>query len=108
MIWWAALIAGVSFMVPVLAGWHGPAIIAWKGAGVGLLALWAAAQARSVDGWLIVAVMALGALGDVLLDAIGLETGAAAFAAGHILAIILYARRRRLRLSGSQRLLAWV
>ena len=46
-----------------------------EGAGVALLAIWAAIQARDVDGWLIAAVMALGATGDVLLDAQGLETG---------------------------------
>jgi uncharacterized membrane protein YhhN len=105
-IWWAAIIAGASYLVPVVAGWNGPATIAWKGAGVGLLALWAAVNARDFDGWLIAAVMALGALGDVLLDAKGLETGAAAFAAGHLLAIWLYARHRRAALSPSQRGLA--
>lgn len=111
-VWWAAVLAGASFMLPVLAGWDGSAIIAWKGAGVGLLALWAAMQAKDAnpagDGWLIAAILALGALGDVLLDAVGLEKGAIAFALGHMLAIWLYARNRRPSLSGSQRLLALV
>ena len=105
-IWWAAIIAGVSYLAPVVGGWSGPAVIAWKGAGVGLLALWAVANARSLDGWLIAAVMALGALGDILLDARGLEIGAMAFAAGHLVAIWLYARNRRAVLSASQRGLA--
>lgn len=105
-LWWAALAAGASYMLPVLADWSGPAVIAWKGAGVGLLALWAAARADRGDGWLIAAVLACGALGDVLLAAVGLEAGAVAFAAGHALAIWLYARHRRTRLTGTQRSLA--
>lgn len=107
-IWWAALLAGASFMLAVVNGWSGPGIIAWKGAGVALLALWAAVQARSTDGWMIAGVMALGAAGDVLLDAQGLETGGLAFAAGHVLAVILYLRNRRPALSTSQRLLGWL
>lgn len=88
----AALVAGVSFMVPVLMGWSGPAIVAWKGAGVALLALWAARRAAGADGRLIAAVMALGAAGDVLLEVAGLETGALAFLAGHLIAVVLYRR----------------
>lgn len=107
-LWWAALLAGGSYMVPVLAGWEGPAMIAWKGAGVGLLALWAGVQARSRDGWLITLALAFGALGDVLLDAQGLETGGAAFALGHLFAIGLYATNRRESPSLSQRLLGVV
>lgn len=68
--------------------------IAMKGAGVGLLALAAASRARSVDGWLLTSVLGLGAVGDVLLE-ISLAAGAAAFAAGHIVAILLYRRNRR-------------
>ena len=111
-IWWAALAAGISYMLPVLAGWEGPGIIAWKGAGVMLLALWAALQARDAnpegEGWLIAMVLAFGALGDVLLDAVGLTTGAAAFAVGHVIAIILYARNRRESLTPSQTLFGWL
>ena len=71
-----ALIAGASYFVATRYGVTGVAAIVWKGAGVGLLALWAVANARSLDGWLIAAAMALGALGDVLLDAVGLTVGA--------------------------------
>ena len=105
-LWWAALIAGASFMLPVLAGWSGPGIIVWKGAGVALLALWAAMNARSADGWLITFVMAFGALGDVLLDAVTLEVGAISFVIGHVIAMGLYWRNRRASLTGSQRGLA--
>lgn len=106
-IWWAALLAGASFMLAVANDWSGAGIIAWKGSGVALLALWATVQAREADGWMIAGVMALGAAGDVLLDAQGLETGGLAFAAGHVLAVVLYLRNRRPELSASQRLLGW-
>jgi uncharacterized membrane protein YhhN len=99
--------AGLSYM----AGWdweisHG-LLLAWKGAGVGLLALYAALRARGPDGWLLCAVMACGALGDVLLD-VGTTVGALAFLAGHLLAIVLYLRNRRPRPALSQWLLAVV
>lgn len=90
-----AVLGAASYMV----AWplHLPAAveIAWKGSGVGLLAVYAALRARSADGWLIVAVMALGALGDVLLDAIGMTRGALAFLAAHLVAVALYVRNLR-------------
>jgi len=107
-IWIAALIAGASFMWPVLSGWFGPEMVLWKGAGVALLALWAATHARTLDGWLLVAVMAFGAAGDMLIELAGLEVGALAFALGHMVAIALYARNRRPAVSTSQAVLAWV
>lgn len=91
----ASVIAGASYV----ASWDfalAPAVaIAWKGAGVALLALYAALNARNLDGWLIAAVMAFGALGDVLLETSGLQVGAVAFLAGHLIAIGLYLRHRR-------------
>lgn len=107
-LWAAALIAGASYMWPVVQGLEGPAIIAWKGAGVSMLAIWAFLNARSRDGRWIAAVLACGAVGDVLLDAVGLTVGALAFIAGHILATILYLRHRRSQLTPSQRLLGAV
>ncbi len=115
LLWWSALIAGTSYWaVPLLLGLVDPHMLApittltiiWKGLGVSLLALWALINARSTDGMLITGVMAFGALGDVLLDAAGLSVGAVAFVIGHLLAITLYLRNRRQRLSSSQRLLA--
>lgn len=104
-LWIAALVGGISFMIAVVLRWEGPAIIAWKGAGVTLLALWAAANARGLYGWLIVAVMALGAIGDVLLETSGMIPGAIAFLAGHAVAIFLYLRHYREKTTLSQRLL---
>lgn len=91
----AAVLAGASYLP---ASWllpDEPLVIVWKGAGVALLAGWAAVQARSVDGWLLAAVLALGAAGDVLLETAGLTTGALAFLAGHLVAMVLYARNLR-------------
>ncbi len=94
----ASVIGGVSYM----ASWglsFSPAVsLAWKGTGVGFLALYAVLSARSPDGWLLTAVMALGASGDVLLGAAGQTVGGAVFLAGHVAAIGLYLRRRRLGL----------
>jgi uncharacterized membrane protein YhhN len=100
----AAVVGGVSY----IASWNLPlseaASLAWKGSGVGLLAVYAALKARSLDGWLICTVMAFGAAGDVLLGAAGMEVGAAAFLVGHLIAIWLYARNRRPATTLSQRI----
>ncbi len=90
------VIAGTSWCAAAWLEWQGPGIAAWKGTGVGLLAIWAAARARSADGWAIAAVLACGAIGDVLIDVVGLTAGAVAFLVGHAVAIWLYARHRRL------------
>jgi uncharacterized membrane protein YhhN len=104
----ASILAGVSYV----AAWglHLPqgAELTWKGLGVGLLAVYAALHAKSLDGWLLVAVMTFGALGDVLLGAAGLTVGALAFLVGHLIAIGLYLRNRRPTLSRSQLALAIV
>ena len=102
----AAIAAGASYM----AAWglHMPPAlgVVWKGAGVGLLALYAASKAKSVDGWLLAAVMALGCAGDVLLETHGLTVGALAFLAGHLVAIGLYLRNRQAQITTRQWLLA--
>jgi uncharacterized membrane protein YhhN len=91
----AAIVAGTSYV----AGWFLPlpdaVDVAWKGAGVGLLAAYAALRVRGTDGWLLVAVLAFGALGDVLLETHGLIVGALAFLAGHVTAVWLYLKNRR-------------
>ena len=107
-LWLLALAGGISFFVAVYLRLDGPAIWAWKTSGVGLLAVWAAANAREKNGWLIAAVLGFGALGDYLLDAKGLETGAVAFVIGHVIAIALYLTNRRAQMTPSQRLLGWL
>lgn len=91
----AALVGGISYLAAEAMGVGGWAGIAWKGCGVALLAVYAALRARSLDGWLLAAVMALGAAGDVLVEVAGLTGGALAFLAGHLVAIGLYLRNRR-------------
>jgi len=97
----SSLLFGLGY--PLL--WSAPpgplAMIAAKGAGVGLLAVAAALRAREADGWLLACVMALGALGDMLLE-IDFAAGAAAFAAGHMVAIGLYRRHPRTGVNPSQ------
>ncbi len=91
----AAIIAGVTYL---LANWllpHGPVIIAWKGAGVALLALWVWLSVGGREGAWITAILALGALGDVLLEVVGLTIGALAFLAGHVMATVFYLRHCR-------------
>src|SRR3546814_11656261 len=105
---WAALVAGASYCLAAWFGWSGPGVIAWKGAGVALLAAWAVSAARDLDGWLIAVVLALGAAGDVLLEAAGMLAWAAAFLAGHLVAIWLYARNRRAAPTPSLRALRWL
>jgi uncharacterized membrane protein YhhN len=102
----AAIVAGSSYTASWNMALDPTFSIVWKGAGVALLAVYAALQARNLDGWLITSVMAFGALGDVLLETIGLEAGALAFAVGHMIAMLLYFRNWRPRITFSQRLLA--
>lgn len=91
----AAILAGTSYV----GGWFLPlspaAATVWKGAGVSLLALYALLAAQGRERWLLAAVMAFGAAGDVLLETHGLVTGALAFLAGHLTAIGLYLTNRR-------------
>lgn len=105
----AAVIAGASYGLEAWGlidpGVWGPA---WKTSGVALLALWAATRARGVDGWLLTGALALGALGDLLLETHGLVVGGAAFAAGHLTACVLYLRNRRTALTVSQKAFGWL
>ena len=102
----ASVIAGVSYIASWnLAGFPEWAATAWKGAGVALLAVYAGLRARGLDGWLICAVMAFGALGDILLETHGLNVGAVAFLVGHLVAIGLYLRNRRWGLTLADKLL---
>jgi uncharacterized membrane protein YhhN len=98
----ASLIVGVSYL---FADRFAPDPVDhtfWKGGGVGLLALYAALRAYTADGWLLVLVLLLGALGDVLLETAGMTIGAVSFLIGHLVAIGLYLKNRRSVLSASQ------
>lgn len=93
----AALVAGVSFWPASHFVLPAVPMLAWKGAGVAMLAGWAALCAHERNGWLLAAVLAFGAAGDVLIDSAGLAAGAGAFLIGHLIAILLYVRNRDTR-----------
>ena len=101
----ASLAASVSYFFfrdnPV----SGLVLIAWKGAGVGLLAVYAALRANGVDGKLLTATMALGAMADMVLE-LDLAAGGALFACADLVAIVLFLRNPRRRRTGSQVLAA--
>lgn len=100
----ASIALGVGYPLATQADLPGWAAVTWKGMPVAMLAMAALAEARGTDGRLLALVLALGALGDVLLVE-SLTRGALAFAAGHVVAIGLYRRNRRPALSTSQRAL---
>jgi hypothetical protein len=105
-LWWAALAIGIAYIVPVAIDAYGTSIILWKGAGVGLLALWAAVNAQDRFGHMLAVALGFCAMGDILIETSGLKVGAAAFAAGHLVAIALYVQNLRTSLTTSQRALA--
>ena len=103
----ASLAAAISFYFIKDSGLPGLYQMAWKGAGVALLALYAVQRHGGKDGRTIALVMAFGALGDVLIE-LSLYAGAIAFLFGHVIAITLYLRHRRVMLTPSQKAAAVV
>jgi uncharacterized membrane protein YhhN len=81
------------------------ALIAWKGAGVGLLAAYALLWREFADFRLLALIMALSAAGDMVLE-VNFQLGALCFLASHIAAIALYFRHRREAHSPSQKIAA--
>ena len=98
----ASLAFAVSYYFAREGAIPGAYLIAWKGAGVALLAVYAWLHAPGRDGKLLAAVMAFGAAGDMAIE-LSLQVGAAFFFAGHLIAIALYLRHRRPRLTQSQK-----
>lgn len=99
----ASLMAGISFYFVKDSHLPGLYQMAWKGAGVALLAVWAFVRHPSRDARQIGLVMVMGALGDVFIE-LSLIAGAAAFIVGHLVAINLYLRLHRKVMSISQKL----
>lgn len=93
----ASIVGGVSYVASWDLGLPHVWAMAWKGTGVGFLALYAGLRARTTDGWLLAAVMALGTLGDVLLNSANMVPGGVAFLLAHLTAIGLYSRNLRPR-----------
>ncbi len=102
----AAIVIGASYLGPVILGLSGGLFSAWKGAAVALLSVYAGLNARDRDGWMIAAVLACGALGDVLIE-YAIQAGAAVFLVGHLIAIGLYRRNERKTQTVSQKALAF-
>ncbi|MEP2989013.1 MAG: lysoplasmalogenase [Parasphingorhabdus sp.] len=100
-----SLLFGISYFFVMDSNIPGTFLILWKGLGVGFLAVYALRRVHNFDGKLIAAIMAFGALGDMLIE-IDLIMGAVAFLVGHCIAITLYLRHRREKLSFSQKLFA--
>ena len=98
----ASLAAGISFYFVKDSALGGLFLMAWKGAGVASLAIYALIRAPRVDGRLLTAIMAFGAAGDMAIE-ISLAAGAGCFFIGHMIAIALYARHRRDIVTSSQK-----
>ena len=90
----ASLIAGIGYWFVADSAIPGLWLILWKGAGAALLGIYALRHHPVPDARRIALVMALGALGDMLLE-VNFTAGALAFFAGHMVAIALYLRHRR-------------
>lgn len=103
------LLASVAAAVAYYFLWNNPIGGVWlillKGAGVGLLAVYALQRGPGADGKLLFVVLALGAAADMALE-LWFEVGGALFALSHVVAVVLYFRNRRRAPAFSQKLLA--
>ena len=105
----ASLVAGISFpatwlLLPIEGSLHA---IIWKMAAVSLLVPYALRRHHRGEFVMLAIVLAFYALGDGLIE-LSMIYGALAFAAGHIIAIWIYARHRRIGATLSQTLFAIV
>lgn len=103
----ASVLAAFAFYLLRSADQLPLALIILKGTGVGMLALLALLYGPGRSGAMLAGVMALGTLGDVLIE-FDVIAGAAAFLIGHMLALTLYLMHRRDRLTISQMTLTLV
>jgi uncharacterized membrane protein YhhN len=101
----ASLFFGLTFPLSWQLALPDYLAIAWKMAGVGLLVGYALRKHRIGEFLLLGGVMAFWALGDGLLE-LDMVWGAIAFAVGHVVAIYLFLRHRRVHPVLSQKLLA--
>lgn len=99
-----SLVFGLSYWLADHTMVPGIYEIAWKGGGVALLALYAWSHHPARDAHRIALVMALCAIGDMVLE-IDFTLGAVAFLLGHLAAIALYLGHRRPTPSVSQKAL---
>ena len=102
-----SLLAGISFpatwlLLPLDGGLFA---IIWKMAAVGLLVPFALRRHHQGEFILLAIMLACYALGDGLIE-LSMVAGALAFAIGHLVAITMYFRHRRVSPAFSQKLLA--
>lgn len=90
----ASIVAAVAFYFLRDSELGGVQLMVLKGAGVAFLAVYAFRRGVGQDGLLLAVLLALGALGDVLIE-IDVGYGGMAFFAAHIAAIALYLRNPR-------------
>jgi uncharacterized membrane protein YhhN len=103
----ASLVAGISFpatwlLLPLDGGLFA---VIWKMAAVGLLVPFALRRHHEGEFVWLAVMLAFYALGDGLIE-IDLFAGGLAFAIGHVVAIFIYFRHRRVKPALSQKLLA--
>lgn len=103
----ASVVAALAFYLLRSVGPMPMALVVLKGTGVGMLAVLALLYGPGRCGAMLAGVMALGAIGDMLIE-FDTVAGAAAFLIGHALAVVLYLGFRRDRLTTSQLALALV
>lgn len=103
----ASLVTGISFPATwLLLPFEGNLIaMIWKVAAVGLLVPFALRRHHVGEFVMLALMLAFYALGDGLIE-LSMIYGALAFAAGHIVAIWIYARHRRVGATFSQKLFA--
>ena len=102
----ASLAASASYYFLAEPLEQGIYAMAWKGLGVGFLAVYAGFRGRGPDGMLIAAAMAFCALADVVLE-FSFLVGAGLFGVAHVLAVALYLRNRRPARAASQSATGW-
>lgn len=98
----ASIVAAAGFYFARDLSLNPLAVTIWKGAGVGLLTAYALLWRGHADFLLLALVMALSAVGDMVLQ-VHFQLGAAFFLASHLAAITLYFRHRRASHSLSQK-----
>jgi uncharacterized membrane protein YhhN len=96
----SAVIIGFSYAAAESMAMSNGLRAIWKGTSVGLLAVFAAVNARSLDGYLLIAVMSASMASDILLLLAGTTAGGLAFVLASLIALILYRRNRRPGKSG--------
>lgn len=101
-----SLIFGLSFPLHDFFNMPDIAIIAWKMSAVGCLALYALRNHHHGHFIVLASILGFYALGDGLVE-FYIEIGGIAFAIGHIIAIYLFSRYRRPKLSPSQKILTF-